>query len=191
MYLDAPGSRTVERKGADIVEIGTSRHELNRIMIMLCVDRSGRLGTPFVLHPNKSKGPHKPMELVTVEGEYGPFNMWVAHGGKGWLNGGRMSTWLEQVYCGDILDRGHVPSSTLLFMDNCASHVTDDCIATFERLNLPWCTLPPHMTPLLQPLDQYINSTLKREYSRCWEKWWGDGWWNEEDQVWQPWEGHP
>jgi len=97
--------------------------------------------------------------------------MWVASGGKGWLSGGKMAQWLERAYHGHIEERGQVPSSTLLFMDNCASHVTVDCISTAERLHLPWHTLPPHMTPLLQPLDQYVNSTLKREYGRCWEEW--------------------
>ena len=97
--------------------------------------------------------------------------MWVAHGGKGWLNGDRMAEWMEKVYCGHIQDQGQLPSSTLLFMDNCSAHLTEECMATAERLHIPWHTLPPHMTPLLQPLDQYVNSWLKKEYGRCWEEW--------------------
>jgi hypothetical protein len=170
VYLDAPGNRTVERTGAEIVEIGTTKHELDRVMVMLFISRSGQLGPPLVVHPNRSTKV-KPMQLITVEGKAGPFEMWVAYGGSGWLNGGRMAEWYTRVYHNHIVELGQVASSTLLFMDNCSSHVTEDCIAAAERLHLPWHTLPPHMTPLLQPLDQYVNSTLKREYGRCWEEW--------------------
>ena len=83
-----------------------------------------------------------------------------------------MAEWMEKVYHGHITNMGQVPSSTILFMDNCASHVTPECISMAERLHLPWHTLPPRMTLLLQPVDQLINSTLKREYARCWALWW-------------------
>ena len=75
VYLDAPRSRTVERVGAEVVEIGTGGHELDRVMIMLFVSRSGVMGTPLVIHPNSRKGGHKPIELITVQGERGPFEM--------------------------------------------------------------------------------------------------------------------
>ena len=68
VFLDAPGNRTVERKGADIVEIGTTKHELDRIMVMLFISRSGVLGPPFVIHPTRSKAAMKAMELISVTG---------------------------------------------------------------------------------------------------------------------------
>ena len=83
-----------------------------------------------------------------------------------------MAEWMEKVYHRHITNMGQVPSSTILFMDNCASHVTPECISVAERLHLPWHTLPPRMTPLLQPVDQFIHSTLKREYARSWALWW-------------------
>ena len=161
--LDAPGNYTVERLGAPVVEIGTSGHELDRVMVMLCVDRAGNMVTPYVIHPGS--GIHQPAKLVTVQGEAGPFEMFVGYGGKGWLDGAKMSGWMEKVYYRHIVNSGQHPLSTLLFMDNCASHTTDEVIETSERLQLPWCTFPPYMTPLLQPIGQFVNSSASIQAS--------------------------
>src|ERR1700756_2724330 len=50
VYLDAPGNRTIDRIGAKTVEIGTTKHEKDRVTVVLCVNCAGAKLDALVVH---------------------------------------------------------------------------------------------------------------------------------------------
>jgi hypothetical protein len=82
-----------------------------------------------------------------------------------------MAKWLEQVYYPHLRATGQDISKSILFMDNCSAHRTDESMAFFQQSSVGYEFFPPHCTPILQPLDQTVNREFKREYEREWAKW--------------------
>ena len=100
-----------------------------------------------------------------------PFEILVTYARKAWLNGVIMAKWLVEVYHPHLLSTGQDITESILFMDNCSVHRTDECLSFFTRTGAAYEFFPPHFTPLLQPLDQSYNREFKREFSKEWAEW--------------------
>lgn len=175
MYLDAPSNRTVDEVGAKTIEIGTTHHYKSRLAVLLCIDFQGRMLTPLVVYRCYEKvkfvKTHQFFKktIITTDGK--PFHMWVTYARKAWLNGPIMAKWLQEVYHPHLQSTGQDISQSILFMDNCSAHRTDESMAFFQQKGVGYEFFPPHCTPILQPLDQTVNREFKREYEREWAKW--------------------
>ena len=55
VYLDAPGNTTIDEVGAHTVEIGTTKHEKDRVSVLLCVSSDGLILSALVIHASTSK----------------------------------------------------------------------------------------------------------------------------------------
>ena len=62
-------------------------------------------------------------------------------------------------------------SDTVLFMDGCSAHHTDECEDAARQLGIRVERLPPNCTPVLQPCDQYVNALFKQYYQDEWFEW--------------------
>ena len=114
---------------------------------------------------------HQFFMKTIITADQKPFNIWVTYARKAWLNGTIMGKWLEQVYLPHLQLTGQDISKSILFMDNCSVHRTDESMAFFQQKGVGYEFFPPHCTPILQPLDQTVNREFKREYEKEWSKW--------------------
>jgi hypothetical protein len=175
MYLDAPSNRTVEEVGAKVVEIGTTQHFKSRLAVLLCIDFQGRMLTPLVVYrcyeTKKFVKTHKFFKKTIITADGQPFDIWVTYARKAWLNGTIMTKWQQEVYLPHLQATGLDISKSILFMDNCSAHRTDEAMAFFQQAGVGYEFFPPHCTPILQPLDQSVNREFKREYEKEWAKW--------------------
>jgi hypothetical protein len=175
VYLDAPSNRTVDEIGAKTVEIGTTHHDKSRVSVLLCINRAGGMLIPLIIHRCYEEKvfvkTHQFFRrtILTTTGQ--PFDVWVTYTRKAWLNGPIMSKWLELVYLSHLSAIGQDTSKSILFMNNCSAHKTDECIAVIQQAGVGHEFFPPHCTPILQPLDQTVNREFKREYEKEWAKW--------------------
>ena len=175
MYLDAPSNRAVDEVGARTIEIGTTHHYKSRLAVLLCIDLQGRMLTPLVVYRCYEKKrlvkTHQFFSKTIITADGKSFNMWVTYARKAWLNGAIMAKWLELVYHPHLQSTGQDVSQSILFMDNCSAHKTEECMAFFSQTGAGYEFFPPHCTPILQPLDQTVNREFKREYEKEWAKW--------------------
>ena len=51
----------------------------------------------------------------------------------------------------------------LLLFDNFWAHSTDKVIEKFQEQKIEYMHLPPNCTPIIQPLDVGVNSSLKKK----------------------------
>ena len=179
VYFDAPHNRTIDEIGARSVEIGHTEHYADRISIVLCVSCSGRMLPPLVIHTCNETKEYKKTGTFTIKhfdtpsgGEGVPaVEMWITHRSKGWLDSEMMCVWLKEVYRQGVAFYGNKTEGTVLFMDGCSAHHTEECEDMARRLGIRVERLPPNCTPVLQPCDQYVNALFKKYYHDEWDEW--------------------
>jgi DDE superfamily endonuclease len=174
IYLDAPGNRTVDRVGAKTVEIGTTKHEKDRVTMVICVSAAGAKVDALIIHRcyekvNKKKSNKKKKKTNNLFQKHIPLNdgqitLWISYSPKAYMNHVIMAKWIKHIYTAHITSAGQDPHNSILFMDNMGSHDTEEIEALFTDQKLRTMLFPPNTTPLLQPLDHTINASLKREY---------------------------
>ncbi len=98
-------------------------------------------------------------------------DMWITHRSKGWLDSQMMCVWLQHVYGQGVAMFGVRTDDTVLFMDGCSAHHTQECEDMARGLGIQVECLPPNCTPILQPCDQYVNALFKQYYHDEWFEW--------------------
>ena len=161
------------------MEIGHTEHYADRISVALCVSCSGRMLPPLVVHTCNETKAFKKTGTFTITtfstppgGETVPsVDMWITHRSKGWLDSQMMCVWLEHVYGQGVAMFGVRTDDTVLFMDGCSAHHTQECEDMARGLGIQVECLPPNCTPILQPCDQYVNALFKQYYHDEWFEW--------------------
>ena len=179
VFYDAPGSRTIDEKGARDVEIGHTGKYADRVSVVLCCSYNGDLLPPLVVHRcyetkklTKSNTYRKRYISTPKGGDAVPgVEMWITHKKKAWLDTEMMVRWLEHVYADGVRFLKLKPADTVLFMDGCSAHHTAQAEDTARTLGIRVEVLPPNTTPFLQPCDQYVNALFKSYYHKEWEEW--------------------
>src|SRR4051794_38690330 len=92
-YLDAPGNRTIEKKSAKTVEIGTTTHEKSRISVLLCASCSRNKMSALIIHRSESKKKQNSVSLRNING----VPLWVSYNDTAYNNHEVMMKWLEQI----------------------------------------------------------------------------------------------
>ena len=179
VFYDSPHNRTIDEIGAKSVEIGHTEHYANRISVVLCISCSGKMLPPLVIHTCSERTVFKKTGTYTFKtfntprgGDAVPsVDMWITHRRKGWLDSQMMCVWLEHVYGQGVTFFGHRTFDTVLFMDGCSAHHTQESADMASRLGVRVECLPPNCTPILQPCDQYVNALFKQYYHDEWDEW--------------------
>ena len=176
VYLDMPAGRTVERTGARSVEIGTTKHERDRVAVVLCVSRAGTMVTPLLIFRCNEKTQFKKtnrLDHVRVNAAGGGVDLVVTHNKKAWLTGALMVHWLTQIYKPAVERAAGAAAAAkaMLFMDNCSTHDCEASVTAMRGAAINYKFFPPHCTPILQPCDQNVNQLFKKVYSQQWSAW--------------------
>ena len=184
--LDAPGTRTVERKGAKCVPIKTTGHQCDRVAVVICVSASGDMVTPLVIRPG---GIRSRYFGKLIRETHGGVDMFVMECKKAWLNSAGMIQWVKDIYVPYVRSaqqnaipetifenvktefRRRIEQDTVLFMDNCSVHDSEQTTAALHGTDIQYEFFPPNCTPILQPCDQNVNHLFKLEYEQQWADW--------------------
>jgi len=177
VYLDAPGNRTIDLIGASTVEIATTKHEKDRVTVVLCVSSDGERKPPLVILRSMAESKWNTIQHTQVRYNNGQdtMEMYVAYNKKAYMNYKLMCEWVTHVFKTPVPPNTTPVSvdgyETVLLLDNVGSHTTEeveDCLID-NKVNATF--LPPNCTPLVQPLDHSLNAVFKRIYEEQWRIW--------------------
>jgi hypothetical protein len=186
VFLDAPSNRTIDRIGAKTIEIGTTKHEKDRVSVVICISMDGAVLDALIIHKCYEKTVFKkknnifPAQVTHSDGVTA--RMWVGYSAKAYMNRCIMLKWLDQIFMAYVntIDARHSQLSSgavsgrrrsVLLMDNMGAHDTEEVEADLKQRDIHAVLLPPNTTPILQPLDQAFNRTFKVHYEEEWAAW--------------------
>ncbi|MGH7240476.1 MAG: hypothetical protein ACREHG_10510, partial [Candidatus Saccharimonadales bacterium] len=177
VYLDAPGNRTIDLIGAPTVEIATTKHEKDRVTVVLCVSNDGEKKAPLVILRSKDESKLNTVKhtQVTYDNGQSTMEMYAAYNQKAYMNSKLMCEWMKHVFKPPA-PPNTIPVSidgyeTVLLLDNVKSHITLSVLECFRENKVYALFLPPNCTPLVQPLDHSLNAVFKRFYEEQWRIW--------------------
>jgi hypothetical protein len=169
--------RTVDVKGNKAIRVKTTKHEKDRISIVLCITASGIKLSPLLIFKSRTskfiKDPittiHKSVYNVNYNNKPTPCVVHETVSSTGFLNESIMLSWIQEVYKPFVsLWPGNVFH---LVIDNMAAHKTENVIRKINECSTKLHHFPPNCTPILQPLDHSINAVFKREYKIYYTNW--------------------
>ena len=165
IWKDTPPKRTYDIVGAKSVPCLTTKHEKDRLTLVLCVSLLGELLPPLIIFKSVAKNQPLIEKYVDSRGRF------LYHCGqqKAYNDGRVMQKWIELVF----LPHRKVPEDTpcMLTMDNVSFHHKPECAAALLENKVVVNTFPPNTTCRLQPLDHSINGNIKRQICRAWTRW--------------------
>jgi hypothetical protein len=178
VYLDAPGNRTIDLIGAHTVEIATTKHEKDRVTVVLCVSSDGERKPPLLILRSKNESQWNTINHTEVRYNNGQqsMEMYVAYNEKAYMNSKLMCEWIRHVFKPAVPPNTTIPVSadgyeSVLLLDNVKSHTRPVVLLCFTDNKVNAIHLPPNCTPLVQPLDHSLNATFKRVYEEQWRIW--------------------
>jgi hypothetical protein len=175
IYLDAPGNRTIDEIGAHTVEIGTTKHEKDRLTVVLCVPSTGDRMKTLIIHRSNAKSKQNKIEKVDVK-YHGTqtVEMYIGYNKKAYMNRHMMCEWIKEVYVPLASVNSHVASdgfTSVLFLDNVRIHRHQSVSNLLTEHKVKYEFFPPNCTPLVQPLDHSLNASTKHFYEEEWRQW--------------------
>jgi len=102
VYLDAPGNTTIDEVGSHTVEIGTTKHEKDRVSVLLCVSSDGLLLSALVIHSSKSQSKRDTVSKIQVKyadnnNQQKTTTMFISYNPTAYMNQYVMKNWIQQV----------------------------------------------------------------------------------------------
>jgi hypothetical protein len=165
IWKDTPAKRTYDFAGVKSVPLKTTKHEKDRLTLVLCVSLLGELLPPLLIFKSTAKNQPLIEKYVDSRGRF----LYYCGQEKAYNDGRVMQKWIELVF----LPHRKVPADTasMLTMDNVAFHHKPECAAALLESKVVVNTFPPNTTCRLQPLDHSINGIVKRKICSSWTKW--------------------
>lgn len=160
VYFDMPGGRSFDVRGVKTVKCKTTGYEKMRFTAVLTITADGKKLPPMIIFKGLKNVPkaNYPKDMVVT----------VAKGGS--MNGDLMLKYREKVW--GKRGRGIFKPPALLTMDTHRSHMMESVISSFQKENrTDVMFIPGGMTPLLQPLDAYVNKSFKSKVKAEWQEW--------------------
>ena len=159
VYLDMPGTKTIDNIGEKTIALKTTGHEKQRVTVMLAGLADGTKLPPVVI----LKGVRLPREI--------PSGIVVEMAPKSWATEQIILTWLNKVWKKNSQHR------RLLVWDAYRPHITPK-VKEFVRVNTntDMAVIPGGCTSKLQPIDVSINKPFKAKFRELYDDWLMNGW---------------
>lgn len=131
-----------------------------RLTLMCCSNATGTHKVKlFVVGKSKKPRSFKGTRAVNMPVDY-------SNQKKGWMNKEICHDWFHNKFCPSVrqfLKSKGLPEKAVLLLDNAPSH-PDELLLKSENGNIFVKYLPPNVTALIQPMDQGVIASLKRNY---------------------------
>lgn len=144
-------------------EKAASGHKISkeRVTVMVCANADGTHRLPMTV-VGKSKKPRcfKNVLMKNLPVKY-------LSQKNAWMDVSNFKTWFQEVFVPCVKQRQREENSTgpvLLLLDNAPAHPSVDIFEEYENFKVMF--LPPNVTSLIQPMDQGVIETLKRNYRK-------------------------
>jgi hypothetical protein len=180
VYIDAPGNYTIDEIGVPTVEIGNTKHDKDRITVLLCVSEDGIKLPPLLIFKSKDKKKRDTVTATNIiyrddDGNNKSMKMFFSYNPKAYINSRVFMNWINAIYHIETQQHKHKQhtsdKNSILFCDNCKAHDTPAVLSVMNDRKIDYQFFPPNTTPLLQPLDHSLNASFKRKYEEKWNKW--------------------
>lgn len=132
----------------------------DRLTIAACSNASGnhkmRL---FVIGKSKKPRAFKHVNMASLP-------VYYQHQNSAWMDSYLFKKWFFEEFVPDVekhLKMKNLPLNAVLLLDNAPSHPSEN---ELKMGNIRAMFLPPHVTPLIQPMDQGVIEWLKKRYRR-------------------------
>ena len=165
IWKDIPPRRTYDFEGVRCVPVKTTKHEKDRITLVLCISLFGELLPALVIFKSVAKNQPLIEKYTDSRGRF----LYFCGQKKAYNDGRVMGKWIEHIF----IPNCKVPADTasMLTMDNVAFHHKPECAAALLAHKVAVNTFPPNTTSRLQPLDHSINGIVKRKMGLSWKNW--------------------
>lgn len=132
----------------------------DRLTIATCSNAAGSHKMPlFVIGKSKKPRAFKNLNMATLP-------VYYRNQSSAWMDGALFKEWFFDEFVPAVkkhLKSKNLPTRAVLLLDNAPSHPSE-CV--LKKGNIKALFLPPHVTPLIQPMDQGVIEWLKRRYRR-------------------------
>ena len=157
MQFDMLSGQTVESKGANTVQAGTTVHEKESFLVVLTCMANGYKLKPMIIFERKSM----------PEGKF-PQGVVVHVHDRGWMNHRGMDLWFKEVW--NRKPGGLLGKKCLLVWDSFRAHLTDYVKCHLAHHNTIPAVIPGGLTGIVQPLDVSLKP-FKAEIKKKWHSW--------------------
>lgn len=131
-----------------------------RITLMCCSNATGDHKVKlFIIGKSKKPRSFKGTRAVNMPVDY-------SNQKKGWMNKDIFYDWFHNKFCPSVrqfLKSSGLPQKAVLLLDNAPSH-PDEMLLKSDDGGISVKYLPPNVTALIQPMDQGVIASLKRNY---------------------------
>lgn len=160
MNFDMPGRRTDDRRttrGVNMIKCKTTGHEKLRFTTALTIIPDDRKLPPMIIFQGLKK---------VRAGDF-PKGMHVTVASGGLVTGDLMERYRQETW--EKRSRGIFKPPSLFIMDIHRAHLHDSVANAFAKKNRSDILfVPGSMTPVLQPLDEYVNKGFKDKMRMKW-----------------------
>lgn len=131
-----------------------------RLTIATCSNASGSHKLPlFVIGKSKKPRAFKNLNMATLP-------VYYRNQSSAWMDCALFKEWFFLEFVPAVkkhLKSKNLPTRAVLLLDNAPSHPAE---FELKKGNIKAMFLPPHVTPLIQPMDQGVIEWLKRRYRK-------------------------
>lgn len=132
----------------------------DRLTIATCSNASGSHKLPlFVIGKSKKPRAFKNLNMATLP-------VYYRNQSSAWMDCALFKDWFFLEFVPTVekhLKSKNLPPRAVLLLDNAPSHPAE---FELKKGNIKAMFLPPHVTPLIQPMDQGVIEWLKRRYRK-------------------------
>lgn len=128
----------------------------DRVTVLVCANAAGTQRIDLLVI-GKSKAPR------AMRNQQLPDCIKYTNYKNAWMTREIFRNWFHNIFVPSVKERHGDDKQCLLILDNARCHsVTDE----FTEGNIKTIFLPPHVTSILQPMDQAVIKSLKSHYKR-------------------------
>ncbi len=134
----------------------------DRVTLMACANVTGSIKLPLVfIHKSASPRCFKNFNKSSLPVDYYAQK-------NSWMNSEIFTKWFHEKFvpnCKKSLTERNLPPKALLVLDNAPCHPDVDYLESNDG-QITCLYLPPNTTSIIQPMDQGVLETIKRQYKR-------------------------
>lgn len=161
IFFSMHPSRTIERRGANTVNVRKTMESTLRVTVAVGVSASGEVLKPLIVFKGTENGRIARSLCSFPEGAV------YATQKNAWMDERVMKMYIDEI----LTPLAEREGQSLILLDSYRCHMMPSVISSVKDLNMSLQHIPSGVTGLVQPVDVGINKPLKVRIRRQWETW--------------------